>query len=111
MTTASGMWPSHPHHMRSPFWKPPVVGGVVWVRVGVGGTAAGAGGSVVLGGNMAGKRQEREEQEREREGEIGVLRHREKCGGVGRREIETMGERAGGYGGGNAGEGDGAQGG
>lgn len=31
--------------------------------------------------------------------------------GVGRREIETMGERAGGYGGGRAGEGDGAQGG
>lgn len=38
------------------------------MRVGVGGTVAGAGGSVVLWGNMAGERQEREEQEREREG-------------------------------------------
>lgn len=80
MTTASGMWPSHPHHMRSPFWKPPVVGGVVWVRVGVGGTAAGAGGSVVLGGNMAGERQEREEQERERGRDRGTETQREMWG-------------------------------
>lgn len=77
------MWPSHPHHRQSPFWKLTDSSCCRWSRLGEGGSRGDRCRSRRFCGSVgehgwwkAGKR-------RAREREIGILRHGEKCEGSG----------------------------